>query len=78
MAFNNAHFSFKPGYQGSSWSGITMYCWMINWNGQVVIRNYEGVTLLRKDFVVRYICLCSAVTEFNNNKIMFGNQVGIW
>ena len=51
---------------------------MINWNGQVVIRNYEGVTLLRKDFVVRCICLCSAVTEFNNNKIMFGNQVGIW
>ena len=42
-----------------------------------MIRNYEGVTLLRKDFVVRCICLCSAVTEFNNNKIMFGNQVGI-
>ena len=42
-----------------------------------MIRNYEGVTLLRKDFVVRCICLCSALTEFNNNKIMFGNQVGI-
>ena len=40
-------------------------------------KKLSGVTLLRKDFVVRCICLCSALTEFNNNKIMFGNQVGI-
>ena len=42
-----------------------------------MIRNYEGVTLLRKDFVVICMCIHSALTEFNNNKIMFGNQVGI-